>query len=31
MNVCSGSKNSIIGKNPRKPQDMAELELEKFH
>ena len=25
MNFCPGSKNSIIGKTPRKPQDMTEL------
>ena len=25
MNICPGSKNSIIGKTPRKPQDMTEL------
>jgi hypothetical protein len=25
MNFCPGSKNSIIGKYPRKPQDMTEL------
>jgi hypothetical protein len=25
MNFCPGSKNSIIGKTQRKPQDMTEL------
>ena len=25
MNFCPGSKNSIIGKTPRKPEDMTEL------
>jgi hypothetical protein len=25
MNFCPGGKNSIIGKTPRKPQDMTEL------
>ena len=25
MNFCPGSKNAIIGKTPRKPQDMTEL------
>jgi hypothetical protein len=36
MNFCPGSKNSIIGKTPRKPQDMTELSTNyvtftKFH
>ena len=36
MNFCRGSKNSIIGKNPRKPEDMTELSTNyvtftKFH
>jgi hypothetical protein len=25
MNFCPGRKNSIIGKNPRKPEEMTEL------
>ena len=25
MNFCPGSKHSIIGKTPKKPQDMTEL------
>jgi hypothetical protein len=25
MNFCPGSKNSIIGKTPRKPKDITEL------
>ena len=36
MNFCPGIKNSIIRKNPRKPQDMTELSTNyvtytKFH
>ena len=36
MNFCPGSKNSIIGKTPRKPEDMTELSTNyvtftKFH
>jgi hypothetical protein len=36
MNFCPGSKNSIIGKKPRKTQDMTELSMNyvtftKFH
>ena len=27
MNFCPGSKNSIIGKNPKKPEDMTELSV----
>jgi hypothetical protein len=30
MNFCPGSKNSIIGKPPRKPQDMTELRAKYF-
>jgi hypothetical protein len=36
MNFCPGSQNSIIGKTPRKPEDMTELSTNyvtftKFH
>ena len=27
MNFCPGSKNSINGKNPKKPEDMPELSV----
>jgi hypothetical protein len=30
INFCPGSKNSIIGKTPRKPQDKTELSTNYF-